>query len=703
MLSPPSPSNNQLKWSLYLTLLALRFFGAIYSQTGYVHPDEFFQGGQELFFGQQLEDTSPVSGDPIQLQHEYAVKNVPWEFEPNNALRSIVCPAFMTLLPLRVYVAAKSFVAPSTTEPCHGSYFRHQSPMYESFLWTPSLNELSGKEILIIPRLFMTILSLIFLDGSLWILVICNEQRKELKESPNKWTSANSRIPRHRTLSYVLSYAYQFGPPEEVIALASSWPCLVFGIRPFTNTLEAMILSFLLVVVNLDFSERIGIRQSNGFLRSSPACIGITCSIGIFVRFTFAFFALPAVVTHLWFRWKQRGSKLRSIVYDGAWLGSAFLLTSTFFIVMDSAYYSWQAQNGGLAEEHSLRDMLRYIAPVNAFLYNSKATNLAEHGLHPRITHAVVNMPMLFGPLALIGYASVARNVYNGGDNNNNLQQRLMQITCHLVILSGLLVLSCAPHQEPRFLLPCVVPLILLYGKEAVGADTATSDERLSKQSKTTILTLFWVIFNFILYTFFGWLHQGGLIDSLLHTPATTDKSSSHAVYIYYKTYMPPVFLARAGPSKPLLSSPSQCLNDLADTRDDACSSNALKSNENECKASSSQQNKKTLVLDLQGNDSRILLKVLQKYLPCSHMNGEENNPLRIYLITPFSVAQSLLNEDERANTFEQGFIWEGYSFRKDYASPYVHVSTEDWPMWSGSIMKLLSQLEVGVYAVACK
>jgi phosphatidylinositol glycan class Z len=209
-----------------------------------------------------------------------------------------------------------------------------------------------------------------------------------------------------------------------------------------------------------------------------------------------------------------------------------------------------------------------------------------------------------------------------------------------------------------------------------------------------------WFVFNFILYIFFGWLHQGGLIDTLLRTPVITNESSSNAVYIYYKTYMPPAFLARGDKSKSLLSSPSQCVNDQADASDDtSCSDNALKTNENECKASSSQH----ILLDLQGNDPPVLLNVLQNYLPCTQTDHEDDHSLRIYLITPFSVVQSLLNVDQRTNTsFEQVSTWEGYIFRKDYSSPHVHVSTEDWPAWDGSILNFLGQLELVVYEVSC-
>lgn len=42
------------------------------------------------------------------------------------------------------------------------------------------------------------------------------------------------------------------------------------------------------------------------------------------------------------------------------------------------------------------------ITPLNSLLYNLNPENLKMHGEHFRITHLLVNFPMLFGPLALL-------------------------------------------------------------------------------------------------------------------------------------------------------------------------------------------------------------------------------------------------------------------------------------------------------------
>lgn len=666
MLSPnASQPSNKLKWVLYLSLISLRFFGAIYSLPGYIHPDEFFQGGQELFFGQQLEGSSTTP------QLDYASRNVPWEFEPQHAVRSIVPPGFMTLVPLRLYASLESLF--DSSEQCRAS---HQ----HSILWAESMNKLSGKQVLIIPRIFMTILSLIFLDGSLWILVFCKQREH----------SGDGNL-----LANVLYFFYQYGPPREVIVLASSWPCLVFGIRPFTNTLEAMTLSALLVAINVDYIRaRDTSRPSRLFV--STVSIGIICSIGIFVRFTYAFFAFPAVMIWIWHRWKT-SCGLRQFMLNMLCLVTVFLATSAVFVLKDSQYYS-QVEVGS-TNKGFMYNNLRSIAPLNAFLYNSKSTNLAEHGLHPRITHSLVNMPMLYGPLAMFWYASIF-NIFGKGKHNKIQERLIVTTTCRWVVFFGVFILSCAPHQEPRFLLPCLVPLAFLSGKTAIYADDGI---KLQQQSKPALLSLVWILFNFILYIFFGWLHQGGLIDTLLHIKDIYHESTSPSVFVYYKTYMPPSFLVRRetvfkATNNILLE--NQCMGDTTNNDGDGtCINNEIHTSPEECNTLSLHPD--NIILDLQGNDSSVLLTTLQNILTCT--NDERDNSGSRYLVTPLSIATYLARNELQSDTYNlDHFKWEGYNFHKMYTSPIIHVSTEDWPTWDGSVVNFLNQLQLVTYQVKC-
>lgn len=77
----------------------------------------------------------------------------------------------------------------------------------------------------------------------------------------------------------------------------------------------------------------------------------------------------------------------------------SFAMTAYALSVLDTAYFQ---------TERTLSDILRnpsalVFTPLNLLKYNLSSTNLAQHGLHPRYLHALVNLPMLFG----IGIASV--------------------------------------------------------------------------------------------------------------------------------------------------------------------------------------------------------------------------------------------------------------------------------------------------------
>lgn len=96
--------------------------------------------------------------------------------------------------------------------------------------------------------------------------------------------------------------------------------------------------------------------------------------------------------------------------------------------------------------------------PIINFLYNLDPANLAQHGLHPRWLHAVVNAPLLFSGPAVLSYLALARLVCRWKQTRPNA----CYMTVAATFVFGLAFLSSAPHQEPRFLLPLLVPVVLL-------------------------------------------------------------------------------------------------------------------------------------------------------------------------------------------------------------------------------------------------
>jgi len=246
-------------------------------------------------------------------------------------------------------------------------------------------------------------------------------------------------------------------------------------------------------------------------------------------------------------------------------------------------------------------------------------------------------------------------------------------------MITGLLVLSCAPHQEPRFLLPVIVPLVFLFGRQVVGLDKGGNKTNKRLAIPKTILSspVFWDIFNSILYTFFGWLHQGGLIDSLLHLGSD---DQSQRVAIYYKTYIPPTFLTRRRLS--------------IERNEGTCKVNE----EETCRDDFEDQNE-VIILDLQGEESSVLLDAIRQWMPCpsaddinekANFNNVGGNFLHLY--SPPAAMLPLLREQN----------WEEYTITSTTKDYHPHISTEDWPVIDGSISQFMGQLRLSQYSVSC-
>ena len=150
------------------------------------------------------------------------------------------------------------------------------------------------------------------------------------------------------------------------------------------------------------------------------------------------------------------------------------------------------------------------VTPLNNFLYNSDSANLAQHGLHPRYQHFLVNLPQLLGPAFPLLFSL-----------------RRAHLSPILVsALSGVALLSLFPHQEARFLIPAI-PLIL--------SSVRMPSPRFAKAWVST-----WIIFNVALGVLMGVYHQGGIVPVQMNI-AKTNETVSHA--FWWKTYSPPTWL----------------------------------------------------------------------------------------------------------------------------------------------------------------
>jgi phosphatidylinositol glycan class Z len=202
------------------------------------------------------------------------------------------------------------------------------------------------------------------------------------------------------------------------------------------------------------------------------------------------------------------------------------VLTTIVAVATDTAFYHGSESTKSFAALFSALRHSPVITPLNNLLYNSQTSNLAEHGLHPHYQHFLVNLPQLLGPamilLLTLGYPMTTAKLTAMSSNS-----RLTAAA------TGTLILSLIPHQEPRFLLPCI-PLLL-----TCVHLPSTADWR-------RYFWISWIIFNATLGILMGVYHQGGIMPAQLALPSLfqhTNPSASHIDVFWWKTYPPPTYL----------------------------------------------------------------------------------------------------------------------------------------------------------------
>jgi phosphatidylinositol glycan class Z len=551
----------QKSWSLYNLLILIRVCIAPFL-LGYVHPDEFFQGGQELWFG-----CPPTRS---------------WEFEPENALRSVVPPTIMTWWPLELYAG---------------------------FLMIP-MEQLSGWHVWIVPRVACAIFSIFAVDFSVWAL-----------SRPTK------------------------GVPLPVLMVASAWPAMVLLNRPFTNAMETWVLAVLFRVVLYEKRSIKKPKPSISFFQC--LAVGALSALGVFTRFTFVCFACPII---LYFGYKM----IRQLGFFG-WIIKpvaaycAFLMVASEIVDRDSEFYSSTSP---------------VLTPWNALSYNSQVENLSEHGLHPRWTHVLVNMFILYGPMTLMTYILFVKSsawvvgeasVTDGADDPL-AKARTAVFLSKWIIVFGLGLLSLAPHQEPRFLLPLLVPLALL-------SDNPWMREHFYQQVSTV-----WIAFNGTLLLLFGVLHQAGVVPSLLALGSSLLDRDPKAV-VFYHTYMPPTFLSR----------PARASRDCSGEAGTVC-------------LEADRSCKDIPILDLNGsNDIDSLETILLEQLPCDNFVKDAY----VHIVSS-PLTEIILGE--------RWYLGKGRCAIPGYACESIwnhspHLSTEEFP----SVASLVQEgLPLSIYEVSC-
>lgn len=131
---------------------------------------------------------------------------------------------------------------------------------------------------------------------------------------------------------------------------------------------------------------------------------------GIFNRPTFIAFAFAPI-----FFWLQRGLGSKSVGFADfhvrifSFIGCC-VPTTVFFILVDSFYFGYltMAEIGNL--DIGMKNFV--VTPLNFLRYNANSKNLQEHGLHPHYLHFIINIPLLYNALGIIGLFTFGKMLY---------------------------------------------------------------------------------------------------------------------------------------------------------------------------------------------------------------------------------------------------------------------------------------------------
>ena len=208
----------------------------------------------------------------------------------------------------------------------------------------------------------------------------------------------------------------------------------------------------------------------------------------------------------------------------------ALCLSGLFFtyiaVATDTAFFS-----GPIATE-SFRALFNYMrlapvmTPLNNIRYNSQPSNLIEHGIHPHYQHFLVNLPQLLGPALPV-------LIFSSWPFNRKTVSGMFQNSRLTAAATGCIILSIIPHQEARFLLPCI-PLLL----------TCLRIPQTPPWSH--LFWTSWAIFNVAMAILMGVFHQGGVVPAQLAIPelVKTHTLQAHSAEVFWwKTYPAPTYL----------------------------------------------------------------------------------------------------------------------------------------------------------------
>ena len=458
-----------------ILLAILRLAICFWPQTGYMHSDEFFQ-------------SSDVSAGYYFKSNTQQV----WEFVTDQPIRCMLIPSLLNFIAFKLATLLQ------------------QKP--------------SAYLLLIAPRLIYTLTSFI-IDACLYQMCQCYSSR-------GLWY-----LP--------ISIVFQ-----------SSFVCLGCLTRTFSNVPEVVIFSMLLVVVCRLIKPRFRILFVTP-TRSQPAheqvkkstqwissiSIGLLTVLGTFNRPTFPCFSLIPLLYWLAESFRRNSHNVRLTVQRALVpLAVSAAISSFLLISYDTAYYrgfNTIKDPLDLAVRLQFKQAYWYIlnhwvvTPYNFIRYNTNVENLSKYGLHSPYVHMLVNVPFAFSVLGLMFYGKLINLMAGSGVYRFLFNTHRVFALMLLTVLTSTILLSFIPHQEFRFLLPLIVPLVYVFAFNIYASNRW--------------LTL-WVMYNLIIIYFYSQVHQSGVIraaldlDPILKSHQQTAANSTLVDVIALRCYLVPSY-----------------------------------------------------------------------------------------------------------------------------------------------------------------
>ncbi|CAH8524284.1 unnamed protein product [Heterobilharzia americana] len=469
-----------LSWTVYTLLLCLRLLFVFNLQSGYLHPDEYFQS------------IEIAAGDIYNLD---VLRT--WEFslDDKGPLRSVAGMSPFVHIPI-LFTKWILDKLNSKTIPIH-------------YNGSDLINRV------LLPSRLITVLGSYLID--IFILRCC------LHHQPR-----HERLLKLSRIQYILSIVrYHSVPTASLLYASCAFGGMLMSGRTIVNTWESIYVS-LFGLLFLEIMKYLDQSSSFTLKKQSTTTIFMYIQSGLivwstFLRPTYILFILPLGIIELILlimKCKVIFILLRLPVIVFVALFNVFIC-----VLLDSIYF----QNVSVLHplQANVSQFQLICTPCRFFAYNSNPQHVSSHGLHPWFTHFLVNWPLILGPIFVIQLFT------------HPLQYRsLSSCVAWVCTVFPTLILSLIPHQEARFLIPCLPYACFVIG-QSIDAK-AKIRKRSHFSYMVVIFAILWSIHQLVLVIFYSHLHQAGLLSYMKTIPSNlTDECVK---YVFFRTYMPPRF-----------------------------------------------------------------------------------------------------------------------------------------------------------------